>query len=237
MRLKQSLEFNSNIDWIALAKEIGILFKDYKPYYNTVEYTPDPIDASTMGPNDIFVFGSNTMGNHDGGAARVAMQDYDAVYGQAKGLQGRSYAIVTIDYTDEISVDLKTIEKEIDEFLEFAADNTELKFHVTKIGCGISGYEIDEIAGLFSNKIIPENVILPLEFTKQYNHKYLYDPASDIYYNIKSENHIIAVTVGNCYKIEELKGNKIVFNLPEHLLVCDKLDYINASETVLKNLY
>ena len=35
------------------------------------QYTPDRI--TSLGPNDIFVFGSNLQGRHAGGAARVAM--------------------------------------------------------------------------------------------------------------------------------------------------------------------
>lgn len=35
------------------------------------QYTPDRI--ASLGPNDIFVFGSNLQGRHAGGAARIAM--------------------------------------------------------------------------------------------------------------------------------------------------------------------
>ncbi len=35
---------------------------------------------------------------------------------------------------------------------------------VAKVGCGIAGFAIDEIAPLFSDAIKRENVILPKEF-------------------------------------------------------------------------
>ena len=43
-----------------------------------------------------------------------------------------------------------------------------MKFLVTKIGCGIAGFKISEIASLFYKCIGIENVYLPLEFWKTY---------------------------------------------------------------------
>ena len=56
--------------------------------------TPNWIEDLQEG--QIFVFGSNDMGHHDGGAARIALEKFGAVYGQGRGLQGRSYAIPTM---------------------------------------------------------------------------------------------------------------------------------------------
>ena len=44
------------------------------------KYTPDFI--TELGPNDIFVFGSNLAGAHAGGAARLANQKFGAIWGQ-----------------------------------------------------------------------------------------------------------------------------------------------------------
>ena len=52
----------------------------------------------------------------------------------------------------------------MDEFIRFAKQHPELKFLVTKIGCGIAGFKIREIAPLFYHAIDVENVILPKEF-------------------------------------------------------------------------
>jgi hypothetical protein len=39
-----------------------------------------------------------------------------------------------------------------------------LRFYVTKIGCGIAGFEEKEIAPLFAEAIDVENILLPREF-------------------------------------------------------------------------
>jgi len=139
---------------------------EWNLYKKTKPNTPDPINATAMGPNDIFVFGSNTEGAHGGGAAKAAMLFYGAIWGQARGLQGNSYAIVTLDYTGQEPITTKEIEQEIVQYLEFAKAHPELKFWTTKIGCGISNYKIEDIAPLFKNKQIPDNVMLPVEFTQ-----------------------------------------------------------------------
>lgn len=111
---------------------------------------------------EIFVFGSNTEGRHGKGAALTARLKYGAIYGQSSGLQGNSYAIITKDLSKGLrSVDLKFIEKQVKEFLEFAK-NSEHTFIVSKIGCGLGGYNPNEIAPFFKNS--PPNVILPNEF-------------------------------------------------------------------------
>lgn len=51
----------------------------------------------TPGGNTVFVFGSNPEGRHGAGAARVAKEQFGAVYGQGEGLQGMSYALPTKD--------------------------------------------------------------------------------------------------------------------------------------------
>ena len=122
----------------------------------TKEYTPERI--SKLNPNEIFVFGSNLAGMHGGGAAWIAYERFGAVMGQGVGLQGQSYAIPTMQGGVE------TIKPYVDEFIAFAKAHPEYKFFVTKIGCGIAGFRVEEIAPLFSLAIDCENIILPKEF-------------------------------------------------------------------------
>ena len=122
------------------------------------EYTPDMI--STLKDNEIFVFGSNLDGMHGGGAARAAYNRFGAVWGQGVGLQGQSYAIPTMQGGVE------TIKPYVDEFIDFALAHPELKFLVTRIGCGIAGFRDEQIAPLFSSAIDKENIILPREFVE-----------------------------------------------------------------------
>lgn len=121
-----------------------------------MEYTPDFI--TRLNPGEIFVFGSNLAGMHGGGAARVALDRFGAVPGQGVGLQGQSYAIPTM----QGGVD--TIRPYVDEFIEFARSHPELKFYVTRIGCGIAGFADSEIAPLFADARGLKNVVLPKTF-------------------------------------------------------------------------
>ena len=59
---------------------------------------------------------------------------------------------------------VETIKPYVDEFIRFARQHPELKFLVTKIGCGIAGFRVEEIAPLFYHAMDCENVILPKEF-------------------------------------------------------------------------
>lgn len=120
------------------------------------EYTPEKI--TELKPNEIFVFGSNLAGAHGGGAARLAYNRFGAIWGQGVGLQGQTYAIPTMQGGVE------TIKPYVDEFIRFAKQHPEQKFMVTKIGCGIAGFKVDEIAPLFYHTIDCENIVLPKEF-------------------------------------------------------------------------
>ena len=120
------------------------------------EFTPDRITVLKV--NEIFVFGSNLAGAHGGGAARLAWQRFGAVWGQGVGLQGQSYAIPTMQGGVE------TIKPYVDDFIEFASQHPELRFLVTRIGCGIAGFKPEEIAPLFAEALEMKNVILPEGF-------------------------------------------------------------------------
>lgn len=98
--------------------------------------------------DEVFVFGSNTEGMHAGGAARMAM-NWGAIYGKAFGLQGKTFAIPTVDYTRSGKMSVDEIKKYVDEFLDFTIKNKDKKFLVTEIGCGIAGFKVSEIAPLF----------------------------------------------------------------------------------------
>ena len=125
------------------------------------EFTPGWIKE--LKENEVFVFGSNLGGFHTGGAARVAVEKFGAVWGQGVGLQGQSYAIPTMHGGVDV------IKPYVDEFIAFAREHRELKFLVTPIGCGIAGFTVEEIAPLFADAIDDENIILPEAFVKEIN--------------------------------------------------------------------
>ena len=108
--------------------------------------------------DEIFVFGSNLAGHHMGGAARVANMKFGAEWGVGVGLTGQTYAIPTMQGGVE------TIKPYVDEFIEFAKQRQDLKFLVTRIGCGIAGFKDEEIAHLFRKAVNINNIYLPKEF-------------------------------------------------------------------------
>lgn len=106
----------------------------------------------------IFVFGSNLAGRHGKGAALYARQHHGAKYGVSFGHQGNSYAIPTKDQELQ-TLPLTAVATYVKYFLWFAIDHPELEFEVTKIGCGLAGYQETDIAPLF--KGAPPNCHLP----------------------------------------------------------------------------
>ena len=98
--------------------------------------------------NMCFVFGSNLRGLHGAGSARYAHQREGAVYGQGIGHYGNSYAIPTKDWCIR-TLPLRQIQDQVDDFIQYAKEHPELKFKVTRIGCGLAGYEDKDIAPMF----------------------------------------------------------------------------------------
>lgn len=120
------------------------------------QFTPEYI--TELKENEIFVFGSNLEGMHGGGAAYIAYEKFGAIWGQGVGLQGQSYGIPTMHGGVDV------IKPYVDEFINFAKSHPELKFLVTRIGCGIAGFRDEEIAPLFKDAIGIENIYLPESF-------------------------------------------------------------------------
>ena len=129
--------------------------RQYAKEYYGPRVSNDRIDH--LEENEIFVFGSNASGYHGGGAAAYAMRKFGAVWGKGEGLQGQSYAIPTMEGIAEMSEAIKR-------FTSFAAEHSELRFLVTRVGCGVAGYSASQIAPLFKECIPLENVALPSDF-------------------------------------------------------------------------
>ena len=123
-----------------------------------------PQKITSLQENEVFVFGSNPMGQHDGGAAKYALEHFGAIYGQGEGMQGQSYAIPTTGGRELMAEAFRR-------FLDYAETHPEKKFLVTTIGCGSAGYSPSEIVQILEeglNRAIRlENVYLPQEFIQQ----------------------------------------------------------------------
>ena len=110
--------------------------------------TPDYIKI--LAQKEIFVFGSNQSGRHGKGAAKTAL-GWGAVWGQAEGLQGRTYGIPTKNSSITRTLDLDEI-------------RPDLIFLVTEVGCGLAGLRPKDVAPLFNAAVDLENIHLPAKF-------------------------------------------------------------------------
>jgi uncharacterized protein (DUF1810 family) len=125
-------------------------------------FTPDYIDR--LLPKQIFVFGSNALGYHTGGASGTARKKFGAIWGRAEGLQGQSYAI-PVDYGKDVRRD-NDVKTAVDRFITFAKEHTDLFFFVTRVGCGTAGYHDAEMAQFFKAALGLQNVSLPKTFVE-----------------------------------------------------------------------
>lgn len=113
--------------------------------------------------NEIFVFGSNLSGRHGLGAAKTALK-FGAVYGNPVGIQGRTYAIPTVNSQINAPLSIPEIKKYVDDFFLYVISHPQYTFLITEIGCGLAGLSVEEIAPLFIPFLILPNVTLPSRF-------------------------------------------------------------------------
>lgn len=111
---------------------------------------------------EIFVFGSNLAGRHGKGAALDARIKHGAVYGIGVGMTGNSYAIPTKGHNLEV-LPLSKIAQHVEQFKNFATENKQYTFNITRVGCGLAGYTDEQMAPLFNG--CPPNCILPKEWS------------------------------------------------------------------------
>ena len=114
--------------------------------------------------NEVFVFGSNDQGLHNGGAALKAVQRFGARMGVAEGPQGQSYAIPTVGANigpDQIRAAFRRL-------VDYARQHPELTFLVTALGCGHGGYTPETMAPLLEDGIHVENIHYPFSFWQEF---------------------------------------------------------------------
>lgn len=196
---------------------------------------------SSLKENDIFVFGSNPKGRHGFGAAKYAVDFFGAIYGQGRGLQGRSYGLITknlnknyyekstnITYreTGYKSVKKSLIYENIKELVNFAIKNEHLKFYVAYKNeyNSLNGYKPKEIIELFLlQKKLPDNIIFHDSF-KDY---------IDNYKGEKTKTNKDLDVFDNYYPSKfDYKGNTF-FSL-EHFLIYYKFKIIKNEDLIFK---
>lgn len=136
-----------------------IIMKTYKGQLNKLE------------PHQVFVFGSNPEGRHGKGAALIAKKYFGARYGQAEGLMGQSYGIITKDLRKKKhpSIPTKDIKASIKVLYDFANKNPDKEFFIAYSGKGklLSGFTPQQMADMFYNADkgwIPKNIVFEESF-------------------------------------------------------------------------
>lgn len=132
-------------------------------------------------PDQVFVFGSNPEGRHGAGAAKVAMK-FGAVYGNGRGLQGQSYALVTKNLKEffiepktliyyekagERSVSVDQIKDNIFELYECALTHPDKEFLVayTYPSRNLNGYSCKDMYDMFmAVGTLPNNILFNESF-------------------------------------------------------------------------
>lgn len=106
----------------------------------------------------IWVFASDNSGRHSKGYAKIAKVNFGAVYGQASGVAGRSYAIPL--FTRSGLLPTTEVLSAIGEFCEYAQARPKSNFFVARMtGDELSVEDEAQIAQAFSSA--PLNCSLP----------------------------------------------------------------------------
>lgn len=131
----------------------------------------------TPEPDTIFVFGSNPEGRHGAGSARVAREQFGAIYGQGEGLQGNAYALPTKDLRVNEnrgyrSISPEQITENIRRMYQCAKEHPDKKFKVAyrnqpneRSLCGYSGRELMEMFKEACDGNYPDNIYFSEEWT------------------------------------------------------------------------
>ena len=132
----------------------------------------------TPEPDTIFVFGSNPEGRHGAGSAKVAREQFGAIYGQGEGLQGSAYALPTTELRYDMqdkhsrhSMKPETIIDNIKRMYQCAEEHPEWKFKVAYRNqpdevtlCGYFGWELMSLFKTACNGNYPDNVYFSEEW-------------------------------------------------------------------------
>lgn len=115
----------------------------------------------SLKPNQVFIFGSNAAGHHYGGAAHQPYEQFGAEWGVGEGLTGQAYAFPTLT-ADMQKVSYTELKASRLKLYKTAEAHPDKEFLLTKVGCGIAGFEESKIKALFRNA--PSNITKPADW-------------------------------------------------------------------------
>ena len=150
---QQEDEDNNYVQYLKISRTIEDIFKE-----GTMPTFDDHPQMKEYKEGDIFVFGSNLAGRHGAGAARFAKIHFGARQGIGEGRTGMAYALPTKDEFLK-TLPLEKIQLHIGRFIAYVERNPHEHFFVTKVGCGLAGYNEEQILPLFREA--PWNCTLP----------------------------------------------------------------------------
>lgn len=137
-----------------------------------------------IGPNEVLVFGANTEGRHGKGLAKIALK-FGAEYGIARGICGRTYALITKNltpgYTEKLtgiaypvagerSLTAGQLSENIRELYSVARGLPDKDFLIPYI-CDpnqrtLNGYDPIWLAGLFTRLSAPNNIVFHTSYER-----------------------------------------------------------------------
>ena len=165
-------ENNKSIEEYPTAKELNnfrVKLRSSAYKASVTSYTGD----ITPDANTIFVFGSNPEGRHGAGAAKIAREQFGAIYGQGEGLQGNAYALPTKDLRVTENNGLRSISEaqiieSIKKLYKTARQNPDKQFKIAYRNtneASLNGYTGLEMIDMFLKAgSIPTNIIFSKEW-------------------------------------------------------------------------
>lgn len=126
-----------------------------------------PEDLRMIYNNEVLVYATNMAGRPINHYAVFANQFLGARYGKFYGLQGRCFAIPTVEADMYTKMPIDRIKHFVDKFIDEAIKRKDRKFLVTDFAGGIGGWPIADIAALFIPSINVDNIYLPERYWKK----------------------------------------------------------------------
>ena len=137
-------------------------------FIKNIEYTKDPMKKEDLPENGIFIFASNTFGEHNSGSAKFAFEELEAEWGVGEGLTGRTYAFPTLNYSNtkykqnielfqgiDNKISIEQLSISWNKLIKCIEEKPDKKFYLTKIGLGIAGFDLFTIHKSFWDSGIP----------------------------------------------------------------------------------
>ena len=117
-------------------------------------------EITVLANGQVFVFGSNLKGHHAGGAAKTAYIKFGAEWGVGEGMTGQCYAFPTLDENMQPVSAFDLLRSKF-RLYEACRQNPDKVFFLTKVGCGIAGFDEEDVKLIFADNVPVLNLIRP----------------------------------------------------------------------------